>query len=126
MSAEPVVTAPRPVPRPLPAPVTARVETPAAPTPAPVTARVETAPPEAPTPPVLSQEITGRGLEMMLGMRGIVWAGVAMMLVASAFFLKMAFDNAWIGPAGRRATLDGGRSADHHHIDRQIDHRIDH
>lgn len=101
--AEPVVTAPRPLPTPIPAPVTARVETPAPPTPAPVTARMETAPPEAPTPPVMSQEITGHGLEMMLGMRGIVWAGVAMMLVASALFLKMAFDNAWIGPAGRLA-----------------------
>jgi uncharacterized membrane protein len=100
---EPVVTAPRPVPTPIPAPVTARVEPPAVPSPAPATARVETAPPEAPKPPVMSQEITGRGLEMMLGMRGIVWAGVAMMLVASALFLKMAFDNAWIGPAGRLA-----------------------
>ncbi|NLV39630.1 MAG: DUF2339 domain-containing protein [Candidatus Hydrogenedentes bacterium] len=119
MPAEPVVTGPRPVPTPPPAPVTVRVETPATLPPAPVTARVapsaapapalsaaarvETAPPGAPKPPAMSPEITGRGLEMMLGMRGIVWAGVAMMLVASAFFLKMAFDNAWIGPAGRLA-----------------------
>ena len=72
--------------------------------PAPVAAKqTEPARPAASEPPPTPPEITGRGLEMMLGMRGIVWAGVAMMLVASAFFLKMAFDNAWIGPAGRLA-----------------------
>lgn len=101
--AEPVVTPPRPVPPQIPPPATPRVEPPAVSAPVPAAARVQTASPEAPKPPVMSQEITGRGLEMMLGMRGIVWAGVAMMLVASALFLKMAFDNAWIGPAGRLA-----------------------
>lgn len=103
MPAEPVVTPPRPLPAPLPAPATAHVAPPVVSSPVPATARAETAPPEIAAPPVMSQEITGRGLEMMLGMRGIVWAGVAMMLVASALFLKMAFDNAWIGPAGRLA-----------------------
>ena len=112
------IPAPPSPPKPLAAPAPVRVESPAPEgpsvaaagarmpetvSPAPVALKkADSAPPSVPEPQ-MPPEITGRGLEMMLGMRGIVWAGVAMMLVASALFLKMAVDNAWIGPAGRLA-----------------------
>jgi uncharacterized membrane protein len=40
-------------------------------------------------------------LEEWLGKKGLGWAAVVVLLFAAAFFLKYAFDNAWIGPLGR-------------------------
>jgi uncharacterized membrane protein len=40
-------------------------------------------------------------LEDWIGRRGLGWAAVVLLLFATAFFLKYAFENDWIGPLGR-------------------------
>jgi uncharacterized membrane protein len=45
-------------------------------------------------------EQSGLNWEMLLGTRGIVWLGMSMVLVGSAFFLRY-FYNVWLGPEGR-------------------------
>jgi uncharacterized membrane protein len=40
-------------------------------------------------------------LENWLGKQGLGWAAVVLLLFATAFFLKYAFENAWIGEMGR-------------------------
>jgi uncharacterized membrane protein len=42
-------------------------------------------------------------LEMKLGTQWLSWVGIVMLLFGIAFFLKYAYDNAWIGPKGRLA-----------------------
>ena len=42
-------------------------------------------------------------LEVKLGTRWLNWVGMVMMLVGVGFFLRYAYDNAWIGPTGRLA-----------------------
>jgi uncharacterized membrane protein len=42
-------------------------------------------------------------LEVKLGTRWLNWVGIVMTLVGIGFFLKYAYDNAWIGPRGRLA-----------------------
>ncbi len=42
-------------------------------------------------------------IESMIGRRLVGWAAVALILFATAFFLKYAFDNRWIGELGRVA-----------------------
>ena len=42
-------------------------------------------------------------LESMIGRRLVGWAAVSLILFATAFFLKYAFDNRWIGEVGRVA-----------------------
>ncbi len=44
-----------------------------------------------------------QSLEMKLGTRWLNWIGIVMLLVGIGFFLKYAYDNAWIGPKGRLA-----------------------
>jgi uncharacterized membrane protein len=41
------------------------------------------------------------GLEDWVGRRGLGWVAVVLLLFATAFFLKYAFENDWIGPLGR-------------------------
>ena len=53
-------------------------------------------PPSPPGSPSLS-------LEMRVGTRWLNWVGIVMLLVGVGFFLKYAYDNAWIGPMGRLA-----------------------
>jgi uncharacterized membrane protein len=43
-------------------------------------------------------------LESIIGRRWIGWVAVSLILFATAFFLKYAFDNRWIGEVGRVAT----------------------
>ena len=82
------------------------------PTPAPV----ETAapPPESPLPPldtvsekwdtlIPPPEEKRPSLEMKLGTKWLNWIGIVMVVLGIAFFLKYAYDNAWIGPKGRLA-----------------------
>ena len=86
--------------------------------PEPHAAPAEAAPPEAPPPrepplPVFaSMESSGgasktpqerAALEMLIGTRWLNIAGIVTLLFACAFFLKYAYDNAWIGPRGRVA-----------------------
>jgi uncharacterized membrane protein len=40
-------------------------------------------------------------LESWLGQKGLGWAAVVLLLFATGFFLKYAFENDWIGPIGR-------------------------
>ena len=57
-----------------------------------------------PVPTVLpSRTINAQELESIIGRRWLGWAAVALILFATAFFLKYAFDNRWIGELGRVA-----------------------
>ncbi len=62
----------------------------------PVAARVEARPPSAPA-------TRGVDLESIIAGRWLNRVGIVALLLAVAFFLKYAFDNDWIGPAGRVA-----------------------
>lgn len=54
--------------------------------------------PVAPTP-----SLTAATLESVIGRRWVGWVAIALILFATAFFLKYAFDNRWIGELGRVA-----------------------
>ena len=56
-------------------------------------------PPSPPLPP----RSPSQSLEMKLGTKWLNWVGIVMLLVGVGFFLKYAYDNAWIGPKGRLA-----------------------
>jgi uncharacterized membrane protein len=68
-------------------------------------------PPEiVPQPPVVPTPPTGpppapiaraAQIESVIGRRWLGWVAVALILFATAFFLKYAFDNRWIGELGR-------------------------
>lgn len=69
---------------------------------------VQQAPP--PTPPVeprvdpivaAPRPIKADEIESIIGRRWIGWVAVGLILFATAFFLKYAFDNRWIGELGR-------------------------
>ena len=45
--------------------------------------------------------INAQELESIIGRRWLGWTAVALILFATAFFLKYAFDNRWIGELGR-------------------------
>jgi len=62
---------------------------------------VSSAPP--PITPTLSPSLTAGDIESMIGRRWVGWAAVSLILFATAFFLKYAFDNRWIGELGRVA-----------------------
>ena len=62
--------------------------------------------PEPPviTPPVAhTPSLNATQLESVIGRRWVGWAAIALILFATAFFLKYAFDNRWIGELGRVA-----------------------
>jgi uncharacterized membrane protein len=56
------------------------------------------APPPAQTVPPRMQ---AERLESIIGRRWLGWVSIALILFATAFFLKYAFDNRWIGELGR-------------------------
>jgi uncharacterized membrane protein len=61
------------------------------------------APPPVPIPsnePELDQDYEA-GLESQIGGRWLNRIGIVAVLIGVSYFLKYAFDNAWIGPAGR-------------------------
>lgn len=66
-------------------------------------------PPAAAVPPPFSPQappariIHAAELESIIGTRWLGWAAIALILFATAFFLKYAFDNRWIGELGRVA-----------------------
>ena len=109
LAGRPVVVEPRRAPRPEPPPP--RPE-PAAPPP-PITPEPpppiasEPPPPTAPEPPRPPQFLTppptlnAFEIEGIIGRRGVGWVAVVLILFATAFFLKYAFDNRWIGELGR-------------------------
>jgi uncharacterized membrane protein len=54
-------------------------------------------PQEAPSPAPTPQ----RSLEMILGTKWLNWIGMVMLLFGIGYFMKYAYDNAWVGPKGR-------------------------
>ncbi|HEY3104580.1 MAG TPA: DUF2339 domain-containing protein [Pyrinomonadaceae bacterium] len=61
-----------------------------------------------PAPPMFSTAAPARTfnaqqIESIIGRRWLGWAAIALILFATAFFLKYAFDNRWIGELGRVA-----------------------
>ncbi|HSS22637.1 MAG TPA: DUF2339 domain-containing protein [Pyrinomonadaceae bacterium] len=65
-------------------------------------------PPPPPAAPMFSAvraepSLSSEGLESIVGRRAVGWAAVALIILATAFFLKYAFDNRWIGELGRVA-----------------------
>jgi uncharacterized membrane protein len=98
--------APRPEPPPpRPEPVAEPRPEPAAPPPPPVTPKPP--PPSAPEPSRAPQflppapTLNAFELESIIGRRGVGWVAIVLILFATAFFLKYAFDNRWIGELGR-------------------------
>jgi uncharacterized membrane protein len=61
------------------------------------------APPRTPPPPRRWEGWSGTELESLLGANWLSKLGVVALAVATAFFLKYAFDSGWIGPAARVA-----------------------
>ncbi len=77
---------------------------------------VEPTPAGEPPPPVIVsptptpepargtvQPLTAVDVESIIGRRWIGWAAIVLILFGTAFFLKYAFDNRWIGEVGRVA-----------------------
>ncbi len=56
-----------------------------------------------PTLPKISKEPTSADLEALIGGRWFNRIGIIALLFAVSYFLKLAFDNNWIGPGGRVA-----------------------
>jgi uncharacterized membrane protein len=54
-------------------------------------------------PPKKPPKAPSLSLEMKVGTKWLNWVGIVMLLVGIGFFLKYAYDNAWIGPKGRLA-----------------------
>jgi uncharacterized membrane protein len=74
----------------------------AAPPPPPVEARI--APPPAPVAvpqPAAIEPQPAEHLELIIGRRWIGLVAIALLVAATAFFLKYAFENRWIGELGR-------------------------
>jgi uncharacterized membrane protein len=67
---------------------------PLAPPPTPPPIRAESLPPP-------STSLNAFEIESLIGRRGVGWVAVILILFATAFFLKYAFDNRWIGELGR-------------------------
>lgn len=85
----PVAAEPEPQPRPEPPP------------PEPVVQQQppEPPPPQPTTPP--SSTLSAFELESLIGRRGVGWVAIVLILFATAFFMKYAFENRWIGELGR-------------------------
>src|SRR6516164_268086 len=105
-SAPPPADSPAPVPS-SPAPATSSVETPQLHPPAPGVSpqpAPPTLPPRPPpSPPNISKQPSASDLETLIGGRWFNRIGIIALLFAISYFLKLAFDNNWIGPAGRVA-----------------------
>lgn len=98
------VPPPPPVPQPGPVPLTP-VATPAfipVPQPAPVPFTPAPAPASIPEFSPIDHQTTEH-LELVIGRRWIGLVAISLIVVATAFFLKYAFENRWIGELGRVA-----------------------
>lgn len=89
---------PEPPPAPTPAPEAQREPEPA-PEPGPPPPPPPEPPPVIPPAPALSAD----QIESIIGRRWVGWIAISLILFATAFFLKYAFDNRWIGEVGRVA-----------------------
>src|SRR5678816_855620 len=91
LAGRPVVVEPKPEPVRAPPPPPEPV---IQPPPPPITPE-----PPPPPPPRVSRPGTSLNafeLESLIGRRGVGWVAVVLILFATAFFLKYAFDNRWI------------------------------
>ncbi len=80
------------------------IETPAPSAPPPVSPqKASRSAPSAQAPGEQAQAAPGLDLETVIGGRWLNRIGILALLLATAFFLKYAFDNNWIGPHGRVA-----------------------
>ncbi len=84
LASRPVAAEPEPKPQPQPEPPRAQ-------------------PKPEPPPRQVFQPLSAYQLESIIGRRGVGWVAVVLILFATAFFLKYAFDNRWIGELGRVA-----------------------
>ena len=84
---------------PLPSPVETHPATPPAPSDVVVSPGVSAAPKPVPGAPQRSSP----DLESVIGGRWLNRIGIVALLIAVSYFLKLAFDNNWIGPTGRVA-----------------------
>jgi uncharacterized membrane protein len=91
LTGRPIVAEPirKPQPQPPPEPV------------APPPPIVPEPPPATTLPPSPAPALNAFELESIIGRRWIGWIAVLLILFATAFFLKYAFDNRWIGELGR-------------------------
>ena len=90
----PIAAPPPPFPPPPPAKDTF--------TPSPVSAAQRVISAQAPRPPLSAPpELPHADLEALIGGRWFNRIGIIALLFAVSYFLKLAFDNHWIGPAGR-------------------------
>lgn len=72
------------------------------PKPEPPPAPATSPPPVTPEPPAARlAPLSAYDLESIIGRRWIGWVAVLLILFATAFFLKYAFENRWIGEIGR-------------------------
>ena len=71
------------------------------PEPAPAPSPVPGPPPPPITPPAPS--LSAYQIESIIGRRWVGWIAISLILFATAFFLKYAFENRWIGELGRVA-----------------------
>jgi uncharacterized membrane protein len=58
-------------------------------------------PPAAPPPETAPLPVLTEGAELQFGQKWLLIAGVAITVLGIGFFLKYAFDQNWVGPAGR-------------------------
>ena len=89
LAGRPVVVEPEPDPHPAPPP--------SPPSPPPIAPE----PPPQPTTPPRAPGLNAFEIESIIGRRGVGWVAIVLILFATAFFLKYAFDNRWIGELGR-------------------------
>lgn len=67
---------------------------------------IQPAPPQRPTPHIQSAapgQVLDASLESRIGSHWLNRIGIAAVLIGISYFLKFAFENNWIGPAGRVA-----------------------
>jgi uncharacterized membrane protein len=84
-----------------PSPASPQAPPPAVPPTLPPQTQVINVPPAVTPRP--SQPMRADQIESMIGRRWVGWAAISLILFATAFFLKYAFDNRWIGEVGRVA-----------------------
>lgn len=60
-------------------------------------------PPSDPPPPIPPRPTPNREAEVQFGQKWLLIAGVGTMIVGIGFFLRYAFEQNWVGPAGRVA-----------------------
>lgn len=102
---------------PLEAMAPAAVPPPGAPPVAPPKADDAFRPPQSPSDagqpaaPNVAAPISDQGLETRIGSQWLNRIGIAAVLIGVAYFLKLAFENDWIGPAGQVAIVLFGGAA---------------